>query len=265
MGGASRRASSRPTSASSRSAASRWASSPRCSAAESRSRSPRRGSGRRTTRRSGCRRTTCSRACSTSRRTAPSTRSARSATPRCRSSGAWITCRGPSSCATSRRSTAATSTTRRPSGSTRPRRSTVCFLEEFQAWHAATYDGATTYDLGAETFDARLSTFRETTAPTNEVNVVASWKELIGFVDGELRFVRVDAKLSVIEEGAMDKKKRRLGQFNDLVDRVERAGGAEFLGDDLFHSSEAWVWYKTQTALVKGLLLGLSLAFPVAF
>lgn len=143
--------------------------------------------------------------------------------------------------------------------------STVCFLEEFQAWHAATYDGATTYDLGAETFDARLSIFRETTAPTNEVNVVASWKELIGFVDGELRFVRVDAKLSVIEEGAMDKKKRRLGQFNDLVDRVERAGGAEFLGDDLFHSSEAWVWYKTQTALVKGLLLGLSLAFPVAF
>lgn len=143
--------------------------------------------------------------------------------------------------------------------------STVCFLEEFQAWHAATYDGATTYDLGAETFDARLSTFRETTAPTNEVNVVASWKELIGFVDGELRFVRVDAKLSVIEEGAMDKKKRRLGQFNDLVDRVARAGGAEFLGDDLFHSSEAWVWYKTQTALVKGLLLGLSLAFPVAF
>ncbi|KAH8055581.1 hypothetical protein JL722_7918 [Aureococcus anophagefferens] len=116
--------------------------------------------------------------------------------------------------------------------------STVCFLEEFQAWHAATYDGATTYDLGAETFDARLSIFRETTAPTNEVNVVASWKELIGFVDGELRFVRVDAKLSVIEEGAMDKKKRRLGQFNDLVDR---------------------------TALVKGLLLGLSLAFPVAF
>ena len=143
--------------------------------------------------------------------------------------------------------------------------STVCFLEEFQAWHAATYDGATTYDLGAETFDARLSLFRETTAPTNEVNVVASWKELIGFVDGELRFVRVDAKLSVIEEGAMDKKKRRLGQFNDLVDRVERAGGAEYLGDDLFHSSEAWVWYKTQTALVKGLLLGLSLAFPVAF
>ncbi|KAH8085119.1 hypothetical protein JL720_7844 [Aureococcus anophagefferens] len=134
-----------------------------------------------------------------------------------------------------------------------------------QAWHAATYDGATTYDLGAETFDARLSIFRETTAPTNEVNVVASWKELIGFVDGELRFVRVDAKLSVIEEGAMDKKKRRLGQFNDLVDRVERAGGAEFLGDDLFHSSEAWVWYKTQTALIKGLLLGLSLAFPVAF
>ncbi|KAH8086248.1 hypothetical protein JL720_7453 [Aureococcus anophagefferens] len=45
----------------------------------------------------------------------------------------------------------------------------------------------------------------------------------------------------------MDKKKRRLGQFNDLVDRVERA--ARSFGDDLFHSSEAWVWYKTQTAL----------------
>ncbi|KAH8051663.1 hypothetical protein JL720_15047 [Aureococcus anophagefferens] len=141
--------------------------------------------------------------------------------------------------------------------------STVCFLEEFQAWHAATYDGATTYDLGAETFDARLSIFRETTAPTNEVNVVASWKELIGFVDGELRFVRVDAKLSVIEEGAMDKKKRRLGQFNDLVDRVERAGASSRRRPVPLAGGLGLV--QDADGPGQGLLLGLSLAFPVAF
>ncbi|KAH8085101.1 hypothetical protein JL720_7823 [Aureococcus anophagefferens] len=121
------------------------------------------------------------------------------------------------------------------------------------------------HDLRPRRGDLRraLSIFRETTAPTNEVNVVASWKELIGFVDGELRFVRVDAKLSVIEEGPWTR--RSAASASSTTSWTGSNGRRGVPGDDLFHSPEAWVWYKTQTALIKGLLLGLSLAFPVAF
>ncbi|KAH8085090.1 hypothetical protein JL720_7811 [Aureococcus anophagefferens] len=112
--------------------------------------------------------------------------------------------------------------------------STVCFLEEFQAWHAATYDGATTYDLGARPSTRASRSFARRRRPASEVNVVASWKELIGFVDGELRFVRVDAKLSVIEEGPWtEEAPPRPVQRPRGPGRT--GGGAEFLGDDLFH------------------------------
>ena len=48
--------------------------------------------------------------------------------------------------------------------------SVVCFLEDFQKWHAETFDGASTYGLDKATFDGRLETFRTTTVPQNDVN-----------------------------------------------------------------------------------------------
>ncbi|MEM7738668.1 MAG: hypothetical protein AAF267_23090, partial [Deinococcota bacterium] len=77
---------------------------------------------------------------------------------------------------------------------TRPN-STICFLEEFQAWHADQGFG-TTYGLDQDTFDTRLRTFRDTTVPRGgESSTASSWKDLIGFVDGEFRYLRLDARL----------------------------------------------------------------------
>ncbi|KAH8085131.1 hypothetical protein JL720_7857 [Aureococcus anophagefferens] len=86
----------------------------------------------------------------------------------------------------------------------------------------------------AETFDARLSIFREATAPANEVNVVASWKELIGFVDGELRFVRVDAKLG--HRGGPWTRRSAASASSTTSWTGSNGRRREFLGDDLFHS-----------------------------
>jgi len=140
----------------------------------------------------------------------------------------------------------------------------VCFMEDFQRWSEATL-GESTYGLDEATFNARLSEFRETTTPSNEENPTASWEEIIGFVDGELRFARVASRLNALQDDSMDRKARALRGMNDVVDRVDATPGASALGDSLFQYSGAFLWYATQLALVDGLLFGLSLAFPVSF
>ena len=37
--------------------------------------------------------------------------------------------------------------------------SVVCFMEDFQKWHAVEFNGASTYGLDKATFDGRLSTW----------------------------------------------------------------------------------------------------------
>jgi len=100
--------------------------------------------------------------------------------------------------------------------------STVCFLEQFQEWHIQNFAGNTTYGLGETLFNQRLATFREETVPKSEENAIASWENLIGFVDGELRFFRIDTRLSLDLEGAIEKKKNKsinvqINMFHDIV------------------------------------------------
>ena len=46
--------------------------------------------------------------------------------------------------------------------------------------------------------------------PQNDVNPIASWERIIGFSDGELRFVRVASRLNARHDDSLDKKKKLL-------------------------------------------------------
>jgi len=142
---------------------------------------------------------------------------------------------------------------------TRPN-STVCFLEEFQAWHLNVYE-EDTYDLDQDTFDSRLIRFRDETTPSDD-STSTSWKELIGVVDGELRFFRLDARLSLDLEEAIEKKNQVLRRSNKFVSRYCRDLDTELPG--VWQSSSAWIWLKAQAELVNGLLSGMAIAFPIA-
>jgi len=140
--------------------------------------------------------------------------------------------------------------------------SVVCFMEEFQTWHFETY-GTDTYGLDEATFNARLITFRENTTPTNDVNPTSSWERIIGVVDGQIRYVRVLARINARHDASVDRKHRLIKQTHDVVQATRRKPGLS--GASIWHYSYTFVWYASQVALVDGLLFGMSLAFPVAF
>ena len=84
-------------------------------------------------------------------------------------------------------------------------------------------------------------------------------------IDGELRYARVDARVSMDNLAPVSDKKDCLERSNALLSDVRAlARGVDGL-PKVFQFSRAWLWYKCQIALVHGLLVGISIAFPVAF
>lgn len=139
--------------------------------------------------------------------------------------------------------------------------STLCFLREFETWHAAEYsepmDG-----LESTEFNSRLRVFRDTTTPANPD--YSSWENYIGFVDNELRFIRLDSSLSMGQEESIVKKRMVIRRTNKFVSQYCRQIEDSGL-PDVWQFSYAWIWYKSQQSLVTGLLTGMAIAFPVAF
>lgn len=139
--------------------------------------------------------------------------------------------------------------------------STICFLREFEQWHRDMY-GQSIQGVNSTTFNGRLLTFRQTTSPSSDD--YSSWENYIGFVDGELRFVRIDARVSMTLEEPTRNKKMVIRRTNKFLSRYCRQIPNSGL-PDVWQFSYAWVWFKTQRALVQGLLIGMAIAFPVAF
>merc|ERR1711871_420336 len=65
-----------------------------------------------------------------------------------------------------------------------------CFMTEFQQWHQNMFAVASTdASVNRSTFMTRLKIFRAQQRPANDAK--SSWKNQIGFINGELKFVRV--------------------------------------------------------------------------
>lgn len=114
-------------------------------------------------------------------------------------------------------------------------------------------------DTDSATFYSRLQTFRTTTSPANFPS--RSWGELIGFVDGDLKFLVVAATMTMERSSPNAVKDEVLPVVNELLDSFEKPDSAA----TVFMAGFSWVWYATNSALLSGMLTGLAIAFPVAF
>jgi predicted RND superfamily exporter protein len=132
-----------------------------------------------------------------------------------------------------------------------------------QAWHEAAYgvSATTLYDPATESaiFFARLETFRTSTSPANYPS--RSWGELIGFVDGQLKFLIVEATMTMERTSPNAVKDEVLPVVNELLGSFEKPDSAA----SVFMAGYSWVWYATNDALLSGMITGLAIAFPVAF
>jgi hypothetical protein len=144
--------------------------------------------------------------------------------------------------------------------------SVVCFIDEFREWHKAhaNYNGV--YPVEGQTgvtrdaFYARLKKFRDETKPAG--NPVGSWEKTIGFIDGELKFVVVEAKLNIAQFVAGQKTQEALAAKADQLMEDLKAAQPDLAA---FYSCFEFTWMTTSIGLLTGLGLGMAIAFPCAF
>lgn len=123
-------------------------------------------------------------------------------------------------------------------------------------FNASVYDRDAT---GSGLLTDRLLAFRTDTAPAD--HPTASWQDLIGVIDGEVRYISVEAKMTITEEAPNSWRSEVLEICERLVRNLDTPATAR----TVIMVSSIWDWYATQNALLEGMLGGLAIAFPVAF
>jgi len=136
----------------------------------------------------------------------------------------------------------------------------ICAVDEFQIWYQRNYNGSI-YDFGpkSQEFYNLLNIFRETTAPLNYPS--RNWKDLIGYINGQPKFIVVEGLTSIDFEVTNSDLREALSVSEDLVSDLPSTPSAQ----KVFLASYLLSWYATQNALLRGMYIGLSIAFPVAF
>ena len=136
----------------------------------------------------------------------------------------------------------------------------VCALQEFEDWHVATHGvSATTLGAGSAVFYDRLLWFRSNTVPA--AFPTRNWGELIGVIDGEVRYIVVTGLMTMDMRAPNGIKEDVLPVLDAVVGEADKPAAAA----EVFHTARVWVWYATNGALLSGMVTGLAIAFPVAF
>uniref|UniRef100_A0A7S2QV85 SSD domain-containing protein n=1 Tax=Triparma pacifica TaxID=91992 RepID=A0A7S2QV85_9STRA len=137
----------------------------------------------------------------------------------------------------------------------------TCFLEEFDTWLTDEYS-ETRSILDSTTMTTRLLKFRDSTKPIEDP-IAGSWKEIIGVVDGEIKFVTIPVVSSMQTLKPVDQKE----EVREVVDALllEMNTGNEATGEVITEAGIAWTWMITERGLVDGLFTGFAICFPVAF
>eukprot|EP00466_Bigelowiella_natans_P021438 jgi/Bigna1/133432/aug1.21_g8140 len=143
-----------------------------------------------------------------------------------------------------------------------------CFLPSFQSWFLSR-NNMTTTQATRETFLSELMAYRGADTEADDGLSRPDKLALIGFVGGELRYVRIDFYTSIkTDESTVDKAEARetADDFADAVNAYARSVGADrFSMGDTFSASPVWVGVEAELGIVAGFYQGLIICFPVAF
>jgi len=132
-----------------------------------------------------------------------------------------------------------------------------CFIEEFDAWTGnVTYQG--------QAFAAKLQEFRLTQQPRRIMNSQNSWEKSLGFVDGKLRFVEIQAMLTLKQMQPGSVREEVLATVVDFISQ-EQAGAPVSAGHLLQTVGADWIMLVLEQELIKGLFSGFAICFPTAF
>jgi len=141
--------------------------------------------------------------------------------------------------------------------------STICFLRDFDTWAQRTKGVHPSTMVGDEanrtTYFDWLKEFRQTQNPLGDQT--KSYSELIGFVDGQVKFVGIRSRLTMQKVSPVkikDPIEERCKKFIKSLSRPETARS-------VFQYSWDWTWSPTQTGTIVGMIDGMSIAFPIAF
>lgn len=124
-----------------------------------------------------------------------------------------------------------------------------CFIENFDVW-----SGNET--LEGQAFVDQLLGFRSTLDESQQKD--------IGFIDGELRYVTVHAKLTARRNQPTSSKDDLLSCIMDYLGD-EQVQAPISIGKILHMVDYQWIYLATEKALIAGLFQGFVLCFPIAF
>lgn len=140
---------------------------------------------------------------------------------------------------------------------------TICFLSDFDTWVNTTHDVDTSTIVGNEAYRTQymnwLKTFRETQYPLGDSS--KSYEELIGFIDDELKFVGIRARMTMelfepyVVKNPIEKLTKK------FVRSIPKPDTAKHVLQYTFD----WTWTPSQEGIVRGMTIGMAIAFPVAF
>ena len=139
----------------------------------------------------------------------------------------------------------------------------TCFLEEFDAWLTTTYS-ETRSALDSAATTTRLLDFRENTKPNKEP-LTGSWEDVIGVIDGKIKFVRILSVSSMLTLQPIDDKKEVRAVVDSVIDTLNTDHNSETTGDIITEAGIEWPWMITEQELVDGLFKGFAICFPTAF
>mmetsp|Transcript_21365 Transcript_21365/g.41462 ORF Transcript_21365/g.41462 Transcript_21365/m.41462 type:complete len:1040 (+) Transcript_21365:395-3514(+) len=143
-----------------------------------------------------------------------------------------------------------------------------CFLPSFQKWFISRNPGLTTFNCSRSQFYSELQLYRNDTSTVSEDGLTTSDKlALIGFVDNELKYVRIDFYTTIrTDEATIDVADAR-NEADDLADMInnhKNTIGATAMGDT-YSASQTWVGVEVEFGILEGFYSGLAICFPVAF
>mmetsp|Transcript_73571 Transcript_73571/g.185940 ORF Transcript_73571/g.185940 Transcript_73571/m.185940 type:complete len:1090 (+) Transcript_73571:76-3345(+) len=136
-------------------------------------------------------------------------------------------------------------------------RAVSCFIEDFDEW-----TGGLAYE--GEEFTSRLRTFRDEQQPQRILNNQATWEKSIGFVDGQLRYVEIQAMLTLKKTQPASVRAEVLDVVEHFLQQ-EQAAAPEAIGRILQTVGFDWILLVLEQELVGGLFNGFAICFPTAF
>ena len=147
--------------------------------------------------------------------------------------------------------------------------SVTCVVEELELWKAYGF-GNWSVDLDNCTrreFEAELQSFRSMSYPGMVLGADpdgTTWKEYVGFVGGDLKFVSVPAALTLKDNGPIRERQAVINRVIKFVDAQQGVVSPD-LGHLSYDGGWQFLWADTMAELRAQLFDGFYICFPIAF